>query len=159
MLHQLHYRPTTAANRQLVHRVRRKGLLRKRQQAARPAIATVELAICLPVLSLIMFGSLQATNLIFLQHATTAAAYEGSLELAKTNATNSSVEARIQQVLDAREVINSSIAILPAGTNVSQTPPGTLLTLEVTADVRSNLTLFGFFVTPEKASSRIVSTR
>ena len=131
----------------------------KRRRAARSAIATVELAICLPVLSLIMFGSIQATNLIFLQHAATAGAYEGSLELAKTNASNDSIKARVQQVLDAREVINTEIEILPLGTDVTKTPPGTILTLQVTADVRSNLTLFGFFVTPDQVMGKVVSIR
>lgn len=137
----------------------RKNLKHRQKPTARAAIATVELAICLPVLSLIMFGSIQATNLIFLQHATTAAAYEGSLEMAKSNATNSSVKARIQQVLDAREVVNSSITIFPSGTVISKTPPGTLLTLEVTAEVRPNLFLNGFFVTPNQVHGRIVSSR
>ena len=125
----------------------------------RRAIATVELAICLPVLSLIVFGSIQATNLIFLQHATTAAAYEGSLEMAKSNATNSSVQSRIQQVLDAREVVNTTIRILPAGTDITRTPAGTLLTLEVVADVRPNLSLFGFIAAPNQVTGRIVSSR
>lgn len=126
---------------------------------ARTAIATVELAICLPLLALIVFGSIQATNLIFLQHATTAAVYEGSLEMAKSNATNATVQARIQQVLDARTVINSSIAILPAGTKISETPPGTLLTLEVSADVRSNLSIFSFFAMSDQVTGRLVATR
>jgi len=129
------------------------------QPGSRTAIATVELAICLPVLSLIMFGSIQATNLIFLQHAATAAAYEGILEMAKSNSTNTSVQARIQQVLDAREVVNSSIKVLPAGADIAKTPLGTLLTLEVTADVRSNLMLFGFFIMPNQVSARLVATR
>ena len=80
------------------------------RQDSRPGLATVELAICLPMLVLIVFGSIQATNLIYLQHATTAAAYEGMLELARPNATNASVETRIQQVLDAREVVNTQIS-------------------------------------------------
>lgn len=132
---------------------------RLRHSSTHRAIATVELAICLPVLSLIVFGSIQATNLIFLQHAATAAAYEGTLEMSKTNATNASVEARIQQVLDAREIVSSTIAIKPAGTNISKTPPGTLLTLEVTADVRSNLSVFGFFAGPSQVTGRLVATR
>ena len=126
---------------------------------SRRAVATVELAICLPVLVLIMFGSIQATNLIFLQHATTSAAYEGSLEMSKRNATNTSVEARIQQVLDARDVVNSTISILPVGTNIAQTPPGTILTLQITADVNPNMTLSGFFVAPDQVTARLVATR
>lgn len=132
---------------------------RQKRSQERSAIATVELAICLPLLTLIMFGSIQATNLIFLQHATTAAVYEGSLEMAKSNATNASVQSRIQQVLDARDVVNSTISILPGGTDISQTPPGTVLTLEVTANVSSNLSLFAFFVMPNEVTGRLVATR
>ncbi len=130
-----------------------------RPHESRSGIATVELAICLPVLSLVVFGSIQATNLIFLQHAATAAAYEGSLELAKSNATNASVEARIQQVLDARDVVNSTITILPAGTNIAHVPPGTTLTIEVSADVRSNTSVYGFFVSSDQVTGRLVATR
>ena len=130
-----------------------------RRRKSRSAIATVELAICLPVLVLVVFGSIQATNLIFLQHAATAAAYEGILELAKSNSTNASVEARIQQVLDAREVSNATISILPAGTNIAETPPGTLLTIQVAADVNSNLSVSGFFVAPDSVTSSLVATR
>ncbi|MGI9428763.1 MAG: TadE/TadG family type IV pilus assembly protein [Bythopirellula sp.] len=122
-------------------------------------IATVELAICIPVLTLIVFGSIQATNLIFLQHAATAAAYEGSLEMAKSNATNASVQARIQQVLDARGVGNTAIAILPVGTEISRTPTGTLLTLQVTADVPSNTGVFGFFSMQNQVTGTLVATR
>ncbi len=130
--------------------------LRRRK---RSAVATVELAICLPVLSLIVFGSIQATNLIFLQHATTAAVYEGTLEMAKANASNTSVEARIQQVLNARQVVDSTITIKPTGTEISRIPPGTHVTLEVTADVRSNLSVFGFFAAPDHVTGRLVATR
>ena len=131
----------------------------RQQSATRSAVATVELAICLPLLSLIMFGSIQATNLIYLQHATTAAVYEGGLEMAKSNATNASVQARIQQVLDARQVVSSTIAILPGGTDIAQTPPGTLLTLEITANVRANLNIFAFFAMPNEVTGRLVATR
>lgn len=132
---------------------------RRLRLRSRRGIATVELAICLPVLSLIVFGAIQATNLIFLQHAVTAAAYEGALELAKPNATNSSVQTRIQQVLDAREVTGSTISILPGGTNVQQTPPGTIVTLEVTTGTTSNMPYSGFFIMPSQVTGRLVATR
>ena len=131
----------------------------KSNRCKRSAIATVELAICIPVLTLIVFGSIQATNLIFLQHAATAAAYEGSLEMAKSNASNASVRARIEQVLEARGVGKTQIAILPAGTEISRTPPGTLLTIQVTADVRSNTSVFGFFSMQNQVTGSLVATR
>jgi Flp pilus assembly protein TadG len=131
----------------------------KQRTLAHSGMATVELAICLPVLVLIVFGSIQATNLIYLQHAATSAAYEGMLELAKPNATNESVEARIQQVLDAREVTKSQISLYPDGINVSQTPAGNALTIEVTADVRANLALWGFIIAPDTIRASVAGTR
>jgi TadE-like protein len=122
-------------------------------------MATVELAICLPVLVLIVFGSIQATDLIYLQHAATSAAYEGMLELARPNATNESVVARAQQLLDARELTETEIRFLPEGTDVSQLPPGQEVTIEVSVDVRANLSLSGFFITPEFVRASLVGTR
>lgn len=132
---------------------------RFKRAPGRRALAATELAICLPVLVLLVFGSIQATNLIYLQHAATAAAYEGLLELAKPNATNASVAARIQQVLDAREVNNTQVRLLPEGVDVAQTPPGNSLTIEVTAQVRSNLALSGFIISPESLRASVVGTR
>ena len=45
----------------------------KRQ--SRRAAAVVELAVCLPLLFTIFFGSIEACNVIFLKQAVTAAAY------------------------------------------------------------------------------------
>lgn len=136
-----------------------RGPRRRLRLSSRTGVATVELAICLPVLALIVFGAIQATNLIFLQHAVTAAAYEGALELAKPNCTNSTVQTRIQQVLDAREVTGSTIRILPAGTDVAQTPNGTIVTLEVVTGTTTNMPYSGFFIMPNQVTGRLVATR
>ncbi|MEM8946178.1 MAG: TadE/TadG family type IV pilus assembly protein [Planctomycetota bacterium] len=138
---------------------RRLGLRAAGGRSLRSAVATVELAICLPVLSLVVFGSIQATNLIFLQHAVTAAAYEGSLELAKSNSTSATVTARVQQVLDAREVVRSTIAIVPTNADVSTLPPGSIVTIVVRANVRANSTVLGFFASQNRVTARLVATR
>ena len=132
---------------------------RRIKRTLRRAMATVELAICLPVLVLIVFGSIQATDLIYLQHAVTSAAYEGILELSKTNSTNESVTARVQQVLDARELTNTTILIKPDGTDISQVPTGDEVRIVVRANVDANLTFSGFFVAPNVVKTRLVGTR
>jgi hypothetical protein len=118
-----------------------------------------ELAVCLPVLTLVVFGSLQACNLIYLKHGCITAAYEGTLELAKPNATSSSIVSRAQQVLTARGIRSSQIRLLPAGTEASTAARGTVFTLEVTADVGPNMSLSGFFPMPANVTGRLVSTR
>jgi hypothetical protein len=115
--------------------------------------------VCLPVLTLIVFGSIQACNLIYLKHGVITAAYEGTLELAKRNATSSSIEARAQQVLTARGIKSGQIRILPAGTEISSTSPGTQFSIEVTAAVKTNMSLSGFFPLPASVTGRIAATR
>jgi Flp pilus assembly protein TadG len=121
--------------------------------------ATVELAVCLPVLALLVFGSIQACDLIYLKHSVTAAAYEGSLELSKTDSSNANIEARIQQVLDARGITSTTYDILPAGTLIEQTPPGATVTVVVNADSQANLMLSGFFFTPATVTGQVVMVR
>jgi Flp pilus assembly protein TadG len=128
-------------------------------RAPRRGAAVTELAVCLPVLTLIVFGSIQACNLIYLKHGCVTAAYEGSLELAKSNATSSSIVSRAQQVLTARGIRSTQIRLLPAGTEAATAARGAIFTLEVTADVRPNMTLSGFFPMPANVTGRIVSTR
>ena len=111
------------------------------------------------MLTLIVFGSIQACNMIYLKHGLVTAAYEGTLELAKRNATNSSVIARTQQVLDARGVVSSSITLLPSGVNVSTATPGDAVTIQVSAQVSPNMSLTGFLPMPTTLTGRIVATR
>ncbi len=125
----------------------------------RRALAAAELAVCLPMLTLIVFGSLQACNLIYLKHGAVTAAYEGTLELAKRNASSASVIARAEQVLAARGVRGATIQIHPAGTDVYATPPGTPFSIEVVAPVSQNMPLSGFFPLPRNVTGRISSTR
>jgi len=113
----------------------------------------------MPVLALLVFGGIQACDLIYLKHSLTAAAYEGTLEVNKASAANADVQARIQQVLDARGITNTTAKILPAGTQVNQVPPGTTITLAVEADTSPNLLLSSFFFTPAKMTGQVVATR
>jgi Flp pilus assembly protein TadG len=116
------------------------------------------LAVCLPVLTLVVFGSIQACNLIYLKHGLVTAAYEATLELAKSNATNASIAARAQQVLTARGISSSTISILPAGADVAAAEVGTPFTVEVSADVKPNMSLSGFFPAPPLVKGRVVAT-
>jgi hypothetical protein len=134
------------------HRLARRPLKRR-------AAAVTELAVCLPMLTLIVFGSIQACNLIYLKHGCITAAYEGTLELAKSNATSASITSRAQQVLDARGIKSSTIRILPAGTEISSVTRGTQFSVEVSATVRPNMSLSGFFPTPASVTGRVTSTR
>ena len=127
--------------------------------AERRGAAATELAVCLPVLTLVVFGSIQACNLIYLKHGVVTAAYEGTLELAKRNATSASIVARAEQVLSARGITASQIRVLPAGTEIAAAAVGTPFSIEVVASVKSNMSLSGFFPLPQNVTGRIAATR
>jgi len=131
----------------------------RREGRERRGAAVAELAVCLPLLTLIVFGSIQACNLIYLKHGVVTAAYEGTLELAKRSANSASITTRAQQVIDARGITSARIRLLPAGIDIAASPPGTPVTVEVTADVRPNMSLSGFFPLPSQVVARIVGTR
>jgi len=99
-------------------------------------IAVVEFAICLPVLVLIVLGSIEACNMIFLKQALTEAAYQGALEAIKPNATQTAVESRIQSVLTARNIAQTNITV--ASNQLHQVIPGENFAVQVTAQTSGN---------------------
>ncbi|QDU88134.1 TadE-like protein [Pirellulimonas nuda] len=125
----------------------------------RRGVAAMEFAVCLPVLVTLVFGSFQACDMLFLKHAVTTAAYEGTLAAAKSNATTESVCNAARQVLTAMNVHEATVSTLPLGVDVANVPPGEMLTVVVNAPVGPNL--FGpvIFVPSTQAETRGVTIR
>ena len=98
--------------------------------------AVVELAVCLPVIALIGFGSMEAASMIFLRQALVQSAYETVKESVKTNGDQATARLRGQQVLDAREVEGETITFSPA--NTDDLPRGTPVTVTVSAPGDAN---------------------
>lgn len=125
---------------------------------ARRGTATVELAVCLPVLSLLVFGSMQACDMIYLKHGLTTAAYEGSLEASRPDATTASVQSRVEQVLTLRGV-ESGVCVITAADDIGQLAPGDDIRLVVRAPVAANLKFASFFGTPNQLQVRFNCTK
>ena len=84
------YRGVEGVSGERSHGYRRVADHRVARRASRKGTATVEFAVCLPVLVTIVLGSIEATNAIFLKQHLTAAAYEGARKAttpAETSAT------------------------------------------------------------------------
>lgn len=136
-------------------RVTRRPTIRSRK--SRRGTATVELAVCLPALALLLFGSMQACDMIYLKHSLTTAAYEGSLEAARPDATSATVQARVEQVMQIRGVKNGSVSI-NAAADIKDLGVGDSVRLNVSAPVKQNLMISGFFGTPNQLSVRFDCT-
>lgn len=114
---------------------------------------------CLPMLALLVFGGIQACDMIYLKHAMTQAAYEGSLEACKEDATSSDVTARVAQVLDKRGVVQYTCSLTPSGLQIEDMDVGTTVTVNVSVNVPPNLILSGFFPTPSTFAVKVVGCR
>lgn len=105
----------------------------------RKGTVTVELAVSLPLIFFIIFGSIEACNLIFLKQALTQAAYEGAIEGMKPNATQSEVIQHLQTSLQARNIQGATITAGASGNPIEQVSSGELFSVEVSAQTDLNL--------------------
>jgi Flp pilus assembly protein TadG len=97
----------------------------------RQGVATVELAVCLPVLSLLVFGTLSATSMIFLRQAVVQSAYETAKAAARSRGSVEDAVEKGRQVLEFRDITATSVVFEPA--DVSNQVKGTPFTVTVTA--------------------------
>ena len=77
----------------------------------RRGTAAVELAICLPVLSLVIFGSIEMCNVIHLKQTLTEVGYVGALVGSQPRATEVEIVQRVQTVLAARNIAGASVSV------------------------------------------------
>ena len=103
--------------------------------------AAVEFAVCLPVVLLVVFGSIQAASMLFLRQATIQAAYEGVKVAVVGTGTDDRVREAAQAVLDGRQLTGVTIDIQPS--NVDTLDAGTVIEVTISAPSDEN-TLFPF---------------
>jgi Flp pilus assembly protein TadG len=100
-------------------------------KAARRGAAVTEFAIMLPLIVMIVFGSIEMSNGIFMKQAIGLAAYEGARAASRPGGTLSQVQSRVQEVLDARGITGQSVTVTP-NINTS-TARGTRVSVSVQA--------------------------
>lgn len=103
----------------------------------RGGVATVEMAVCLPVLVLITFAAIETANVVFLKQALSASAYEAARVATQDGATKLKALDRAQQVLDARNIQNYSVQFSPNSVNTN-TARGTAITVTISAPATAN---------------------
>ena len=106
----------------------------------RRAVAVTEMAICLPLIALVIFGSIESCNVIFLKQTLVEAAYQGALAGSRPEATEADILQEVNSVLTAREIAGtSSQVIVAAGCCYDDLSPGENFTVRVQADVLGNI--------------------
>ena len=123
----------------------------------RRGAAVVELAICLPTLLILVFGSIELTNMIFLKQAITAAAYEGARTAIRTDTNDAQVWTRVNELLAVRNVRQAQIQVAPS--LVDQLPRGTPITVRVSAPISANRLGLTSFITDRMISGAVTMVK
>ena len=130
----------------------------KRDRAARRrGVAAVEFAVCLPVIVLLVFGSIEASSFIFLKQSLSVAAYEGIREAVRSGSTTGDAIARAEDILNARFVEDFQVSF-PSG-SVEDAARGEEITIEVKAPTEPNSPLAGSFVNNRTLTAHVVMVK
>ena len=124
---------------------------------SRRGVATVELAICLPVILLLVVGAIEGSNFIFLKQAVTSAAYESAQVMTRVGGTKVKAESRATEVLSARSIDQSTISFMPA--NPDTVARGEQVTVSITAPVSANSVGLRWFFDSESVTASVCMLR
>ncbi len=123
----------------------------------RSAVAAVEFAVCLPVIILLMYGSIEASSYIFLKQSLNAAAYEGAREAIRPGSDNTQGIERATTILHSRNVREFTIQF-PEG-DPATVPRGDPIVIQISASTKNNRPLSGQFMPDRKITSRVVMVK
>jgi Flp pilus assembly protein TadG len=115
----------------------------RRRSAQRRAAAAAEMAICLPIMVMLVLGSIETCSMIFLRHSLTIASYEGARVAIDFDGTSAAAIDRCQEILDARDVVDADISIVPE--TVEVVPRGDTIAITVSAPCDSNSIIPAWF--------------
>jgi Flp pilus assembly protein TadG len=103
----------------------------------RRGAAVAELAICLPLLVLLVFASIEACSMIFLEHGLSIASYEGVRAGISYDATNADVMSRCNEIINQRSIAGATVSTNPG--NVANVQKGQPITVTVSAPSNANM--------------------
>jgi|SRR6516165_2385858 Flp pilus assembly protein TadG len=103
---------------------------------SRRGTAATELAVCLPIVVLLVVATIEACSMIFLRQSLSVAAYEGVRTAIRPGATAADVESTCQQILSDRHVAGATISVNPS--NIATIAPGQYVNVTVSAPCAGN---------------------
>jgi len=109
---------------------------RTKRGQTRCGIATVELAVCLPVVVLLVVATIEACSMVFLKQSLSVAAYEGVRTAITAGATSKDVLTTCNQILKDRHVEGATVTITPQ--QFEQLNPGQYVDVSVSAPCGAN---------------------
>jgi Flp pilus assembly protein TadG len=122
------------------------------QPQNRRGAAAVETAVCLPLIILVVLGTIETCSIIFLQQSLQNAAYEATRVAAVPEKSTSDGQSVGQQIISQRKIQGGSVTV----TETSMVGFGTakLITATATAPVDSNRVLPAWVISLPTLSAR-----
>lgn len=119
----------------------------------RAGVAVVELAVCLPVLMLIVIATVEATEMIFVQQSLSIAAYEGARVSLTAGASEADVVAQCNLILTARDIEQCCVAVAPP--NFDDAPAGSWISVRTSTPFASNSLMGGWLFGSKQLSASV----
>lgn len=139
-------------NHVLVYGGRMSNVIRPKAGDCRRGAAVAELALCIPIIFAVIFGSIEACNLFFLHQALAASAYDGALLGSQQGTTEAEILQRVQATLAARNITVSTVSVEVNGPNYDALRAGKRFAVHLEAPMVDNMvgpTLFATFASLE----------
>lgn len=109
------------------------------KNSRRRGTAAAELAVCLPIVVLLVLATIEACSMVFVKQSLTVAAYEGVRTALVDGATAANVEATCEQILRDRHIGDATVTVQPA--DIAALRPGQYVDITVTAPCDANTIL------------------
>ncbi len=113
-----------------------------RFRTSRAGIAVTELAVCLPIIMALVFGTFEACSMIYLRQSLSIAAYEGARVAIVPGTLTDDARYQTEMILDARGVHDFTVNVTP---NLETATVGTFIAVNVSAPCEANSILGGWF--------------
>ncbi|MEM9365875.1 MAG: TadE family protein [Planctomycetota bacterium] len=120
----------------------------------RRGAAAVEFAVCLPILIVLVFGSIEASSMIFLKQSLNVAAFEATRQAIRPNGSNAEALNRATAILDSRGVQGYAVDF-PNG-DASTMERGDEFAAVITAPTAANSPTLGEFLANRNLRVRVV---
>jgi Flp pilus assembly protein TadG len=109
---------------------------RSMRSSRRRGVAAAELAVCLPIVVLLVIATIESCSALFLKQSLTASAYEGVRAAIEKGATTASVQTACNQILTDRRIQGSQVKLTPA--SFASLKPGDFIDVTVSAPCTPN---------------------
>lgn len=140
------------------------SVLRNRLGSGRPVrrgpekrgAVVIEMAVCLPILVVILFSTIECCNMLFIAQSLKITAFEGARVGVVPGAESSNVQYQCEQILLERGVNSATVTTVPS--DPASLAPGDYFQVNVSANYASN-SLIGGTVLNDNQITRSVSLR